>query len=54
MVIQTSFHVNSLSYSTARFKLDTHMQQTCVCLTNFAESLASGLCADCMAGEYAS
>lgn len=28
---------------TARFKLDTRVQQTCMCLRNFFESLDSGL-----------
>ena len=30
-------------YSTTRFKLDTRMQQTRVCLRNFAKSLAAVL-----------
>ena len=33
--------------------LDTRVQQTRVCLTNFVEAIASGLHTDCMAHEYA-
>ena len=45
--------INSHICSTTWYKLDTRVQQTRECLTNFAEALTSGLCAECMARKYA-
>ena len=48
-----SVSINIHMYSTAQSKLDTRVQQKYVCLTDFVETLASGLRVACMAHEYA-